>query len=305
METRKKNQTQKCKRCKRGILVTDFETGEIFCKRCGYVIIEQINEVNSIPRDVEESKTGSPTSLAKHDMGLSTVIGSTKTDATGKPFSTSMKNHVKKLKLHDSRSLGNSSDRSLKIAFNFLWRLKDKLTLPNIVVDDTAYIYRKVVEKNLVRGRSVTGMMSAATYAACRKNGVPRNLKDFAQVGNLKRKDVARCYRILLRELDLQMPVADSIQCVPRIASRIGTLEKTKQYAIKILKMVYENGMAAGKDPMGLAAAALYYACLENGENVTQRVISKSSNVTEVTIRNQYHGLKKMHIKKHSKEKSK
>ena len=78
----------------------------------------------------------------------------------------------------------------------------------------------------------------------------------------------------------------------------IRILEKTKQYAIKILKMVYENGLAAGKDPMGLAAAALYYACIENGENVTQRVISKSSNVTEVTIRNQYHGLKKMHIKK-------
>ena len=302
---KKENLAQKCQSCGKRNFVTDNETGEVFCKRCGYVVPEQANEVNSIPYDVEECKTGSPTSLAKHDMGLSTVIGSANTDATGKPLSTSMRNHVKKLKLHNSRSLGNSSDRSLKIAFNFLWRLKDKLTLPNLVVDDAAYIYRKVVEKNLVRGRSVTGMMAAATYAACRKNEVPRNLKDFAQVGNLKRKDIARCYRILLRELDLQMPVADSIQCVPRIASKIRILEKTKQYAIKILKMVYENGLAAGKDPMGLAAAALYYACIENGENVTQRVISKSSNVTEVTIRNQYHGLKKMHIKKHSKEKSK
>ena len=303
--TQNDNLVQKCASCGTRNFITDNETGEIFCKRCGYVIPEQDNEINSIPYNIEECKTGSPTSLAKHDMGLSTVIGSTKTDATGKPLSTSMKNHVKKLKLHDGRSLGNSSDRSLKIAFNFLWRLKDKLTLPNIVIDNAAYIYRKVVEKNLVRGRSVTGMMSAATYAACRKNGVPRNLKDFAQVGNVKRKDVARCYRILLRELDLRMPVTDSIQYIPRIASGIGILEKTKQSAIKILKIVYENGMAAGKDPMGLAAAALYYACLENGENVTQRVISKSSNVTEVTIRNQYHGLKKMHIKKHSKEKSK
>ena len=57
--------------------------------------------------------------------------------------------------------------------------------------------------------------------------------------------------------------------------------------------------MAAGKDPMGLAAGALYLACIENGENVTQRAISQSANVTEVTIRNRYQGLQKMRTKKH------
>ena len=289
---KKENLAQKCQSCGKRNFVTDNETGEVFCKRCGYVVPEQANEVNSIPYDVEECKTGSPTSLAKHDMGLSTVIGSANTDATGKPLSTSMRNHVKKLKLHDSRSLGNSSDRSLKIAFNFLWRLKDKLTLPNLVVDDAAYIYRKVVEKNLVRGRSVTGMMAAATYAACRKNEVPRNLKDFAQVGNLKRKDIARCYRLLVKELDLKMPVTDSVQCVARIASRIGIAEKTKRFAVKVLKKAQENEVSAGKDPMGLAAAALYLSCVRNGEDKTQRDIAEAANVTEVTIRNRYKGLK-------------
>ena len=292
MMDKKENLIQKCQSCGKRNFVTDNETGEVFCKRCGYVVPEQANEVNLIPYDVEECKTGSPTSLAKHDMGLSTVIGSANTDATGKPLSTSMRNHVKKLKLHDSRSLGNSSDRSLKIAFNFLWRLKDKLTLPNLVVDDAEYIYRKVVEKNLVRGRSVTGMMAAATYAACRKNEVPRNLKDFAQVGNLKRKDIARCYRLLVKELDLKMPVTDSVQCVARIASRIGIQEKTKRYATKVLQAAQKNEVSAGKDPMGLAAAALYLACVKNGEDKTQRDIAESANVTEVTIRNRYKGLK-------------
>ena len=289
---KKENLAQKCQSCGKRNFVTDNETGEVFCKRCGYVVPEQANEVNSIPYDVEECKTGSPTSLAKHDMGLSTVIGSANTDATGKPLSTSMRNHVKKLKLHDSRSLGNSSDRSLKIAFNFLWRLKDKLTLPNLVVDDAAYIYRKVVEKNLVRGRSVTGMMSAATYAACRKNGIPRNLKDFAQVGNVKRKDVARCYRLIFRELDLKIPVADPVKGVSRIASIAGLGEKTKRKAIKLLNKAKKIGMVAGKDPMGIAAAALYLSCISTGGSKTQKEISIASGVTEVTIRNRCAGLR-------------
>jgi transcription initiation factor TFIIB len=100
----------------------------------------------------------------------------------------------------------------------------------------------------------------------------------------------------LVKELDLKMPVTDSIQCVARIASRIGIAEKTKRYATKVLKMAQENEVSAGKDPMGLAAAALYLSCVKNGEDKTQRDIAEdiaeAANVTEVTIRNRYKGLK-------------
>ena len=294
MMDKKENLLQKCQSCGKRNFVTDNVTGEIFCKNCGYVIPEQVLETNLIPYDIDKCKTGAPTSLAKYDMGLSTVIGPANQDATGKPLSTSMKKHIKTLKLHDNRSLSNpSTERNLKIAFNYLLKLKDKIRFPDVVVEDAAYIYRKAVENNLIRGRSIFAIITAAVYAACRNNGIPRNLKDFAEVGNIKRKDIARCYRILLRELDLKVPIIDSIQCIPRIANKIQVFEKTQQYAIKILKIVYENGMAAGKDPMGLAAAALYLACVENGEGRTQREIAQSANVTEVTIRTRYSDLKK------------
>ena len=43
---------------------------------------------------------------------------------------------------------------------------------------------------------------------------------------------------------------------------------------------------------MGFAAAALYVACVTNGENKTQRDVAEAAGVTEVTIRNRYKGLK-------------
>ena len=67
---------------------------------------------------------------------------------------------------------------------------------------------------------------------------------------------------------------------------------KNKRHAIKVLKTAQENEISAGKDPMGLAAAALYLACVKNGEDKTQRDIAEAANVTEVTIRNRYKGLK-------------
>ncbi len=50
--------------------------------------------------------------------------------------------------------------------------------------------------------------------------------------------------------------------------------------------------IVSGKDPMGLAAAALYVACVVTGEKKTQKEIAEIANVTEVTVRNRYKGLK-------------
>ncbi len=87
------------------------------------------------------------------------------------------------------------------------------------------------------------------------------------------------------------MPVVDPIQCLARISSRLTVTEKAKRYAAKVLKITKENKKSAGKDPMGLAAAALYLSCVKNGENVTQRDVAEAASVTEVTIRNRYKGL--------------
>jgi len=90
------------------------------------------------------------------------------------------------------------------------------------------------------------------------------------------------------------MPVADPTKGVARIASMANLSEKTKRKAMEILNKAKIIGMVAGKDPMGLAAAALYLACVSNGEIRSQKDISVAAGVTEVTIRNRCVGLKSL-----------
>ena len=288
-----------CPRCAKNSLLTDDVTGERFCGKCGYVISEKSQESGpewrSFTQDEHGNKAraGAPTSLTMHDMGLSTIINPMNKDASGKPLTASMKSTIERLRTWDSRSqVHESVDRNLRQALSELNRLKDKLALSDAVIEKAAYIYRKAIEKKLVRGRSISAMIASALYAACRDTETPRTLNDVGEAANLKKKDIARCYRLLHRELDLKMPVVDPIQCVARIASRIGITEKTKRYAVKVLKIAQEHEESAGKDPMGLAAAALYLACVKNGEDITQRDIAEAASVTEVTIRNRYKGLK-------------
>ena len=89
------------------------------------------------------------------------------------------------------------------------------------------------------------------------------------------------------------MPVADSLTYVSKIAQKNGISGRTQGAAITILAEAKRKRFAAGKDPMGLAAAALYIACLQQNEKITQKDIAEAAGVTEVTVRNRYKSLKK------------
>ena len=294
----KSSNKQKCPSCNKTTLITDDNSGEVFCKTCGIVLSEGSEasgpEWRSFANDgVDKSRTGAGTSITMHDMGLSTVIGAVNKDSTGKPLSSAMKQSFDRIRTWDSRSQSHSAtDKNLRQALSEMDKLKDKLSLTDAVIEKAAYIYRKSVEKKLVKGRSIQGLVAACVYAACRDTETPRTLGNVADGINIRRKDVARCYRLVFRELDLKVPVADPVNGIPRIASIAGLGEKTKRKAVEILRKAKKIGVVAGKDPTGLAAAALYLACITEGGNKTQKEISEASGVTEVTIRNRCAGLK-------------
>ncbi len=281
-------------------MVTDQNTGELFCGKCGLVLTDKISDTGAEWRsfandETNRTRVGAGTSLTMHDMGLSTIIGTQNKDSTGKPLTSAMKSSIERLRTWDSRTQAHSSaERNLRQALNEMDKLKDKLALTDAVIEKAAYIYRKAMEKKLVRGRSIHGLVAACLYASCRNTETPRTLDDIAKGINIRRKDVARCYRLIFRELELKMPVVDPVKGVSRIASIAKLTEKSKRKAVKILEMAKKLGIAAGKDPMGIAAAALYIACISTGEVKSQKEISIASGVTEVTIRNRCAGLRKM-----------
>jgi transcription initiation factor TFIIB len=290
---------EKCPRCGNKSVMADGAGAELYCSHCGLVLKDKIVETGPEWRSFasdekgDRSRTGIPTSIAMHDMGLSTVIGIANKDASGRSLSGSMKSTVERLRTWDRRSqVHESTDRNLRQAFSELRRLSERLAISESVTERAAYFYRKALERNLVRGRSITAIIAASLYAACRDGQIPRTLKDVAAVSNVKKKDLARSYRLLHREMDLKMPVADPARCVSAIASRARMTETTQRRAREILLMAQEARISAGKDPMGLAASALYVACTLGGEDKTQKDIAEAAGVTEVTIRNRYKGLR-------------
>jgi transcription initiation factor TFIIB len=298
-----------CSICGCNQTITDTESGEIVCSKCGQVISDKIEEIRPEWRNFassdgsnEKSRIGMSTSLARHDMGLSTIIGRTDRDASGQKIDAVMRSTMQRLRTWDFRTQAHTpTDRSLRQAFFQLDVLKDKLGLSDTVIEKTAYIYRKAQERGLVRGRTISGILAAAVYIACRELGTPRTLKDIAADSNVKLNEVSRSYRLLYFELDLKIPIVDPLKCIAKVANKANLSEKTRRQAAEIMNNVTKREISAGKDPMGLAASVLYLSSFNTGESITQNNIASAAGVTEVTLRNRVRDLKEQKVSKNNK----
>ena len=289
----------KCPECASKNLVHDNDTGETICGDCGLVVYEQMMDKGPEWRaftqeeKASRSRVGMPTSYSIHDKGLSTAISQVDRDAFGRKLPLSTRLQMWRLRKWQIRSRVHSSiDRNLAQAMAELERLSSKVSISPPIKEKAAVAYRKALDKGLVRGRSINAIAAAALYAACRKSGSPRTLREISEASLVDKKDVARCYRLLLQELDFHMPISDPMTYVSKIAGKTGISGKTQGAAIAILREARQKRFSAGKDPMGLAAAALYIACLQNAEKNTQKDIAEAAGVTEVTVRNRYKALK-------------
>jgi transcription initiation factor TFIIB len=237
-------------------------------------------------------RTGMPTSLARHDMGLYTVIGRTDKDSSGRKIAPYMYSTIRRLRTWDFRiQTYTSTDRNFMVAFNELGVLKHKLGLSDAIIEKTAYLYRKAQERGLERGRSISAVLIAALYISCREVGIPKTLKEIAEANNMAGKIVPKTYRMLLSELDLKIPNSDPMKCIVRVANKAGLNEKTKRIAMDIMDNVTKREISASKDPMGMAATVLYISCLNAGEKKTQKEIAEAAGVTGVTIRKRFRDL--------------
>lgn len=235
----------------------------------------------------ERRRTGAPGSYTYYDKGLSTRFEPREAEKD--------REKMWRLRRWDVRTkLDEAGMRNLRQAMAELDRISDKLHLPQSVREEAAVTYRRALQMDLIRGRSIDNFVAASVYAACRQARVPRSLQEIADATTRDLKEVSRTYRLLLRELDLRMPVDYPMKFVPKIASKVNVSQETDRLTVEILRKAREERALTGKDPLGMAAAALYMACKFNREGCTQKQVSEAAGTTEVTLRNRVKDLEEV-----------
>ncbi|MFP4217398.1 MAG: transcription initiation factor IIB [Salinarchaeum sp.] len=288
-------QVRSCPECGSENLVKSSDRGELICEDCGLVIEdEQIDPgpewraFNHEERK-EKSRVGAPTTKTMHDKGLTTAIDWKNKDAYGRSISSEKRSQMYRLRKWQERiRTKDAGERNLQFALSEIDRMASALGVPRSVREVASVIYRRALKEDLIRGRSIEGVSTAALYAACRKEGIPRSLEEISDVSRVKRKEIGRTYRYISQELGLEMEPVDPKKYVPRFCSELELSEEVQIKASEIIEKTAEEGLLSGKSPTGYAAAAIYAASLLCNEKKTQREVANVAQVTEVTIRNRY-----------------
>ena len=267
------------------------------CNTCGLVLFE--DSLDPTPEwrafTSEEhrarARAGAPTSLRHFNIGLSTTFRPHH-DYVGNLLPSQARQKMLRLQRWQTRAQTQSSrDRNLVQAMSELSRLTDRLNIPSNVAENAAFIYRKVLHRKLIQGRSIHAITAASLYLACRLTKLPRKLTMFANASSRTIKEISRCYRLIHRTLNIEIPIDDPEIYLPKIASNVGLPQRVQNTAIQLIHTAQQRHAVVGKSPIGIAAAALYIAALLEDTPVTQKAVAEAADVTEVTIRNRYQSL--------------
>lgn len=298
-----KERTRKCPECGSDKLLRDYDAAEIVCLSCGCVVVDKLTdsrpEWRAFDNEQKDKRTrvGAPLTYTIHDKGLSTTI-----DLQGKSLKKNsaqeLEEAYKLSKWQRRMRVSDATERNLAAALSELTKISSALNLPKNVLETASIIYRKAIKKRIVRGRSIQSIAAAAIYLSCRKCGVLRTIDEIADATNLRKKDIGRSYRFMIKELLDFVPPLTISNYAARFSNKLAISGKAEAIAIKILEIAKAMKLTSGRGPTGIAAASTYIASVLLNERKTQREVAEVANVTEVTIRNRYKELlEKLFIK--------
>jgi transcription initiation factor TFIIB len=280
-----------CPECGGTEVVDPSGDGELVCKECGLILeaeaVDDREEWRAFTQRETERKAraGEPVTYTRHDMGVSTEIG-TGAGELSKVAGRKRAQYARLQEWHSRRT--GAKNRNLGFAYSELRRLGSQLSLPDAVQEEAARLYEKAVDKELVKGRSMEGVLTAVVYAVARDHGTPRTLDELTDAVGIESREIGRTYRYVARELGLDIMPVDPEDYLPRFASALDLSGAVQARGRRLIEDARAANLFLGKGRTGVAAAALYTAAVLEGERRTQQAVADVAGVTVVTIRNRY-----------------
>ncbi|TXT60820.1 MAG: Transcription initiation factor IIB [Promethearchaeota archaeon] len=272
------------------------EDGYYVCLNCGCIYSRVLDNSPRRAFTRDEMLRRKTNERIYSPIGPRTVIRGNK-DAYGSLLSPKYKSKFHRLgKIH--RSLTTSFERNLWIALPNLQRLQKQLKLPDYVAEDSIRIYTQTVKEKLTMGRSIDMLLAASIYAAIRVHGVPRTIEELVEVSQVKKKKLLKSFRLICLEImpkfNLKIKRMTPSNYVNKFGEELQLSMKCRKQSIDLIDKVKKQGFFfSGKDPKGIAAAALYICSKLFNEHRTQKEISTLANITEVTLRARVKDFKK------------
>lgn len=267
-------------------LIEDYRAGDMICTTCGLVVGDRVIDVGSEWRtfsneksNADPSRVGGSENPLLNGTDLTTVIGRGTGEASFDEAGNS--------KYHNRRTM-SSSDRALMNAFKEISTMADRINLTKTIVDRANLLFKQVHDGKALKGRSNDAISSACLYIACRQEGVPRTFKEICAISKVSKKEIGRCFKLILKALETNVETITTGDFMSRFCSNLGLSQTVRVAATHIAKTAVAMDIVPGRSPISIAAAAIYMASQASAEKKSQKEISDIAGAADVTIRQAY-----------------
>jgi transcription initiation factor TFIIB len=281
-----------CDRCKIKP-IRDQERGEYFCPRCGKIIESQIYDLgiqskSYISQNVTRASVSNPNPFYSHL--ISTSIDLKNRDTYGKSIGMKSKLNTNLLRIWQKRlRVTNIQDKNLISAILEVQRLGNCFNLSDYIKQESTNMYKQLGSKNISKGKSVFGLISAITYILCIKNKIPITLQEINRVSKVKKRRITKLYRLIIKQLGVKLELPTIKNYVNKYITYINfnsSLEigKFRDQCVEIIDY-YSNKLETGKGPLTITCALIYILAKLNDMDFDLKVFISKVNITRITFK--------------------
>ncbi|KAL7286103.1 hypothetical protein TKK_0019617 [Trichogramma kaykai] len=267
-------------------LIEDYRAGDQICSTCGLVVGDRVIDVGSEWRTfsnekngLDPSRVGGPENPLLNGADLSTMIGPGTGAASFDAFGVAK---------YQNRRTINSGDRALLLAVREINAMADRINLPKTIIDRANNLFKQINDSKMLKGRSNDAIASACLYIACRQEGVPRTFKEICAVSKLSKKEIGRCFKLILKALATKVDLITTEDFMSRFCSNLGLPNIVQRAATNIARKAVEFDIVPGRSPISVTAAAIFMASQASDDKKSYKDIGDIAGVADVTIRQAY-----------------
>jgi transcription initiation factor TFIIB len=178
----------------------------------------------------------------------------------------------------------DSVEKNLATALRYITKVAIDLSLPDTALEKATLAYKRIVEKGLLKGRSMEAVCATAIYIGSKQSKTAITLRDIAHSTKISPRKISHSYRSIVKHLKMSVQTTSVGNYASEISARLRLSPQSKEMMEKILE-ASDSKRFVGKAPTGIACAAIYIGSLLAGERKTQREIAEVARITEATIR--------------------
>ena len=289
-------ETNLCKECNNRLYYGD--DGFLFCSNtsCG-VIYKDIIDFGAEWRfyGADDNNTSDPTRcgmpinplLVESSYGCKVMCGKTSSY------------EMRKIKRYTEWQSMPYKEKSKYDDFQIITLIAKNSGIPKIIIDDAIRYYDKLTDAKTFRGLNRDGILAASIYISFSINKNPRTSKEIATIFNLDNTSATKGCKNAVNILnDIEMEKDSSEQTeftkttpctfIARYCSKLNINQELTKLCLFIAKIVETKNLIPENTPHSIAAGIIYYVSLTCNLTINKKDISRTSQISEVTINKCY-----------------